>query len=346
MEKFLEQNIIEENGERYIKDKDNYRKIIEKEEEKFKLILQAHNIGHEGFDKTYERLKKTCYWKGMTTDIKRLIKSCSICQMNKKDELPEPTEKYATEVEAPFTHLGLDIIGPLPITARSNQYIIVVVDYFTKWVEAEAVQNVTAKDVVYFLTKVFARHGTPTVITTDNGPQFTADYTKIFLDLYDIYIRFITIYHPESNGLTENRNREIGKLLRLLGASEKDWDLVLPLALWALRTAKNSVTKYSSFELLYGRQDQQPFELATTLPTTNVLGSEDEQLIEKFINHHKWVLDAAENIKKNNIFWSERREKETNFNKQNEIKIGDLVKVRNFTRHKLDPYFIGPYIKY
>jgi len=271
MEKFLEENIVEENGEKYIIDNGQYRKIIEKEEDKFNLILKSHSIGHEGFDKTYERLRRTSYWKGMTNDIRRFLKLCTICQLKKKNETPNPTEKYATQVEAPFTHLGLDIIGPLPITERNNQYIIVVVDYFTKWVEAEPTATVTAKDVVYFLTKVFARHGTPSVITTDNGTQFSADFTKIFLDLYDVYIRFITTYHPESNGLTENRNREIGKLLRLLGAKEENWDLILPSALWALRTAKNSVTKYSSFELLYGRKDLQPFELATTLPTSNVL---------------------------------------------------------------------------
>jgi thiamine phosphate synthase YjbQ (UPF0047 family) len=87
------------------------------------------------------------------------------------------------------------------------------VDYFTKWVEAEATETVTSKDVINFLIKVFARHGSPQVITTDNGPQFSSDMTKIFLDLYDVYVKFVTTYHPESNGLTENRNKEIGKLL-------------------------------------------------------------------------------------------------------------------------------------
>ncbi len=120
-------------------------------------------------------------------------------------------------------------------------------DYFTKWVEAEATETVTSKDVINFLIKVFARHGSPQVITTDNGPQFSSDMTKIFLDLYDVYVKFVTTYHPESNGLTENRNKEIGKLLRLLGKKNKDWDEILPSALWALRTAKHTTTNHSSF---------------------------------------------------------------------------------------------------
>ena len=105
----------------------------------------------------------------------------------------------------------MDIIGPLPITERNNQYIIVIVDYFTKWVEAEPLATVNSKDVTYFLSRVFARHGTPQVITTDNGTQFNSDMTRIFLDLYDVYIHFSATYHPENNGMTENRNRKIGK---------------------------------------------------------------------------------------------------------------------------------------
>ena len=82
----------------------------------------------------------------------------------------------------------------------------------------------------------------PELIITDNGVQFTADYTKIFLDLYDVYVHFVSTYHPESNGLVENRNREIGKQLRNFSNDNKHWDILLPLALWAQRTGKSAVT--------------------------------------------------------------------------------------------------------
>jgi len=163
------------------------------------------------------------------------------------------------------------------------------VDYFTKWVEAEPTENITAKDVIKFLINVFARHGVPQVITTDNGVQFTADMTKIFLDLYDVYVKFTSTYHPESNGLTENRDKEIGKMLRLLSKKHREWDEVLPSALWALRTTKNSVTNHSSFELVYGREDQQPFDIAAR-PTKGVNKTSDEILLEKFVNHYLWKL--------------------------------------------------------
>ncbi|KAG4088064.1 hypothetical protein H8356DRAFT_1346664 [Neocallimastix lanati (nom. inval.)] len=85
----------------------------------------------------------------------------------------------------------------------------------------------------------------------------------------------------------------------------------------------------------FKKKDQQPFELSTTLPTP--------YLIEKFMDHYIWVINACNNINKNNKYWKTKREKETSFNKQNEIKISDIVKIRNFSRYKLDPYFVEPY---
>jgi len=244
---FMEEKLTTIDGERYFIDGSNYRKVVTDTNEKLKLIIEAHKIGSEGSSKIYQRLKRNFYWNNMTNDIKRIIQKCDVCQLNKSQSYPEPTEKFPTEPEGPFTHLGLDIIGPLVKTRRSNQYIIVVVDYFTKWVEAEATENITSLDVIRFLINVFSRHGTPQVITADNGVQFTSVMTKIFLDLYDVYIKFTSTYHPESNGLTENRNREIGKYLRLLGTKNRDWDEVLPSALWALRTAQHSVQALSWF---------------------------------------------------------------------------------------------------
>jgi len=284
--KFLKEKFFKIEGVTYFKDKDNYRQVIDDDSKKMELILKAHKIGHERIEKTYERLKKKFYWKNMFADVKRVIGNCHTCIINRSQKYPEPTEQYPSKVEGPFTHMGLDIVGPLPVTKKGNQYIIVTVDYFTKWVEAEPLQTITSQDVAAFLSNVFARHGAPEVITTDNGVQFSSDFTKLFLDLYDVYVRFTSTYHPESNGLTENRNKEIGKYLRLLANKYQEWDELFPAALWALRTANNSTTKFSIFQLIYGRTDQQPFELLiSSLQLKDKNRSKDEILMEKFVRH-------------------------------------------------------------
>jgi len=222
VKEFMEEKFTTIDGIEYFVDGNTYWKLITDTNEKVKLILEAHGIGHEGYNKTYQRLRKSYYWNNMINDIKRIISKCEQCQLNRPKAYPEPTEDIPIKVEGPFTHLGLDIIGPLEKTSNNNKYILVIVDYFTKWVEAEPTENVTSNDVIKFLIHVFSRHGVPQTITTDNGVQFNSDMIKMILDLYDVYVRFSTTYHPETNGLTENRNKEIGKLLRLSGNKQKE----------------------------------------------------------------------------------------------------------------------------
>jgi len=177
--------------------------------------------------------------------------------------------------------------------------------------------------------------------------QFISDKTKAFLDLNDVYVHYISTYHPASNGEVENRNREIVKYIRILKSQFKElskqnqeWDDILPSALWALRTTKNEVTKFSSFELLYGRKDLQPFELAINIDKRFPEESEEEYFVRKFINHHNWISEAIKNIETANELWKDRRRQIKRL--RSEFKPGDLVLVRNFNRRKLDPYYIGP----
>ena len=240
-------NFIEIDNVEYFKEKSSntLRKVIKNDEEKIKLILQAHEIGHEGIFKTYNRLKRDYYWTNMILDVKYIVRTCKRCQLFRPQKGNILTEDLSTRPGYPFTKVGLDIIGPLPVTTRGNKYIIVLVDYLTKWVEAEPSINIESEDVIQFLMKVFSRHGIPEVLITDNGPQFLSDKTKSFLDLYGVYVHFTTVYHPESNGEVENRNKEIGKYLRLLcNRNSELWDEMLPSALWALRTCKNETTNF------------------------------------------------------------------------------------------------------
>ena len=323
----MEEKFTKIDGIEYFVDGNTYRKLITNINEKVKLILEAHGIGYDEYNKTYQRLRKSYYWSNMVNDIKRIISKCEQCQLNRPKAYPEPTKDIPSEVEGPFTHLGLDIVGPLEKASNNNRNILVIVDYYTKWIEAEATENVTSKDVIKFLINVFSRHGVPQTITTDNGVQFNSDITKMFLDLYDVYVKFSTTYHPETNGLTENRNKEIGTLLRLFGNKQKEWDEVLPSAFWALRTTKNSVNNHSSFELVYGREDQQTFDIAAR-PTKGVNKSSDEILLEKFVNHYLWIMEAAANIRNANKYWATRRKQKNSMNQAKRIKPGDLVLVR------------------
>ena len=265
MDDYLEPKFVKIKNEEYYKEGENLRKVVLDNHQKWKLLKQAHEVGHEGFLKTYNRLKRDYYWPNMTRDVNLIVKTCHKCQLFRPRPFPKDVENITTPVEAPFVRVGLDLVGPLPKTKRNNLYLVVLVDYFTGWVEAEPLHKIESTDIISFLTRVFSRHGIPELLITDNGPQFVSAQTKGFLDLYNVYISPSTTNHPATNGKVENRNKEISKYLRLLSKAEKDWDELLPTALWALRTTKNETTGFSSFELLYGRRDKQPFELLVNI---------------------------------------------------------------------------------
>ncbi len=156
----------------YYKKDDLYLKVIYKDQDKKDIINRAHLVGHEGAEKTTNRIMQSYYWPGIWNDVRMWVKSCHKCQTCRPKPFPKDTENNSTPVEQPFTRVGLDIIGPLPITKNGNAYIITLVDYFTKWVEAKAIPNMKSEEVIKFLTEIFARHGPPEIIITDNGSSF------------------------------------------------------------------------------------------------------------------------------------------------------------------------------
>jgi len=109
------------NGEEYFADKGTFRKVIKDDSEKIRLILSAHEIGHEGIFKTFNRLKRDFYWNNMILDVKYLVNTCKHCQLFKPQTFNSQVENIPTKPGLPFTQVGLDIVGPLPITERGNE---------------------------------------------------------------------------------------------------------------------------------------------------------------------------------------------------------------------------------
>ena len=129
-------------------------------------------------------------------------------------------------------------MGPFP-PSHSNQYILVAVDYVSKWIEAVALPSNDAKSVLKFLKKyIFTHFGIPRAIITDGGKHFCNCYLDSLLIKYGVTHRVGTSYHPQTSGQVEISNREIKRILETtVNSSRKHWSLKLDDALWAYRTA-------------------------------------------------------------------------------------------------------------
>ncbi|GKB51368.1 reverse transcriptase domain-containing protein [Tanacetum coccineum] len=160
-----------------------------------------------------------------------------------------------------FDVWGIDFMGPFP-SSRGNRYILVVVDYVSKWVEAKALPTNDARAVVKFLKQLFSRFGTPRAITSDRGTHFCNEQFSNVLKNYGVTHKLSTSYHPQTSGKVEVSNRSLKRILeRTVGEHRAKWADKLDDALWAFCTAFKTPIGCTPYKLVYGKVCHLPIEL-------------------------------------------------------------------------------------
>nr|GEX85556.1 reverse transcriptase domain-containing protein [Tanacetum cinerariifolium] len=165
-----------------------------------------------------------------------------------------------TKMPMTWSH-GIDFMGPFS-SSRGNKYILVAVDYLSKWVEAKALPNNDARVVVKFLKSLFARFGTPRAIICDRGTHFCNDqFAKVMLK-YGVTHRLSTAYHPRTSGQVEVSNRGLKRILeRTIGENHASWSDKLDDTLWAFRTAFKIPIGCTTYKLVYEKACHLAIEL-------------------------------------------------------------------------------------
>ncbi|GJV06707.1 reverse transcriptase domain-containing protein [Tanacetum coccineum] len=181
----------------------------------------------------------------------------AVGKISQKDERPQ----NAIQVCEIFDVWGIDFMGPFS-SSRGNKYILVAVDYLSKWVEAKALPTNDARVVLKFLKSHFARFGTPRAIISDRGTHFCNDqFAKVMLK-YGVTHRISIAYHPQTSGQVEVSNRCLKRILeRTVGENCASLSDKLDDALWAFRTAFKTPIRCTPFNLVYGKACHLPIEL-------------------------------------------------------------------------------------
>jgi hypothetical protein len=209
----------------------------------------------------------------------------------------------------PWQHIGIDITGPFPITSRHNQYILVVMDHFTRWAEAFAIQDQTTETVARIvLEQIICRYGLPRVLISDRGSNFVSHLAKYIYSFLGIKRITTTAYHPQSNGIVERFNGTLKETLSMwVNENHTDWDVLLPFALFAYNTSIHRILQESPFYLLYGRDARLPIDYLVTSSSLDGENSVHEYaiaLVNRLKDAHTRITDiltSINNDRKNNL---------------------------------------------
>src|ERR1044071_7896703 len=146
------------------------------------------------------------------------------------------------------------IIRPLPMTEDGNRYIIVAVDYFSKWLEARPLRHTNATLVAMFIyEEIICRYRPPAVIQSDQDTHFINQVIEQLTERFKIKYSISSVYHPQSNGLVERFNRILCEGIAKVADTVLDWDTLIQSILFAYCTKKLHITNTTPYKLVYGK---------------------------------------------------------------------------------------------
>ena len=303
--------------------------------------------GHLGSNKTLKNAQMRYYWVGMKDDVRSFIRQCTACNKRKSHGKKRRAPLKQRRSGSPMERIALDILGPLPTTYDGNKYILVVADYYTKFVEAYAIPDEQAHTVAQKLVEEFVcRYGVPNEIHSDQGRNFESNLFKEVCALLGIKKTRTTPYNPKSDGMVERFNRTLlGMLVTMIDPNEnqQDWDRHIPFALAAYRSTVHETTQETPNMMMFGREVTHPLDLSANQPAAPQLNTDyAENLRNRMDDIHTRVTEQTDkNMRRQKRNYDRHASNET-------LSSGQFVWLRNNFRKKgispkLTNRWEGPY---
>ncbi|GKV24309.1 hypothetical protein SLEP1_g33936 [Rubroshorea leprosula] len=201
-------------------------------------------------------LRVDYYWLTMEHDCIKYARACHKCQIYADHINALPSLLHYMSAPWPFSMWGINVIGAInPKASNGHQFILIAIDYLTKWVEATSYASITKKVVTHFIKKeIIYRYGQPKAIMTDNASNLNNDMMIVLCKQFKIKHLNSSPYRPKMNGVVEAANKNVKKILAKMIVTYKDWPEMLPYALHAYRTSIRSSTWATPYSLVYGME--------------------------------------------------------------------------------------------
>ena len=302
--------------------------------------------GHQGVDRTKLKIQQKYFWYGMSGYIKNYVKSCPVCNKNKKPSKHSHAPLTSFQASAPMERVHMDFLGPLPRSTKGNEYILMIVDQFTKWVECIPLPSQTAEETAHAaISEFFSRFGYPFYIHSDQGRNFESQLFSSICTVLGIHKTRTTAYRPSANGQVERFNRTLMDAVRCFVSRNSSWDEHLAQLSGALRASVNRQTGHTPNMLMLGREVNLPADLMFPTDQKPV----EQQTIHQYVQRLIDSLEVAHRTARQNLKASQKRMKK-DYDLRVLVKtfnVGDAVYILNKATgkgkcKKLCPSWKGP----
>lgn len=257
------------------------------------VIEEAHSLlAHLGSKKTLTYIREHVWWKEMVNDVESFCKSCATCARSKpSNQKPYGLLSTLQPPARPWDSIGIDFVGPLPKSENRNgtfDMLTVIIDRMTGMVHLVPTrEDFTAKNMAELVfDEVYKRHGLPLSIVSDRDKLFTSTFWDHLHKLIGTKLRMSSVYHPETDGITERANRTMTQMIRqCIGDKQRDWSTKVAAIEFAMNSARSETTGYAPFFLNYGRMPR-PF-------VWNTPGSDEFPGVRAYANKVRNAIMAA-----------------------------------------------------
>ncbi|XP_037028486.1 uncharacterized protein K02A2.6-like [Bradysia coprophila] len=256
--------------------------------------LELAHEGHPGMSVMKRRIRAKVWWPRIDTHVEDFVKKCKGCSLVGAPSPPEPLSRRSLP-SAAWEHLAIDHMGPLP----SNHYLLVVVDYYSRYKEVEIVTSTDANQTIRKLKMMFARFGFPLSMQADNGPPFNSHEFETFCNDNNIHLNNGTPYWPQQNGEVERQNRSLLKRLKISQLEKRNWQDDLQDYLLMYRSTQHSTTMMTPAEMMFSRN------IRDKLPSIRAPRSENDEEVRdrdtEMKNKGKQYADTKRHAEPNEI---------------------------------------------
>jgi hypothetical protein len=221
------------------------------------------NSGHmSGYAIAQKILRAEYFWHFLFNDCIIVVQKFHACQTYNNKIQSHPAPLHPVVSVGPFAKWGIDFMTCHPHSSRGNGYIIVVVDYFTKWVEAMPTFDNTRRTATLFIfNHIIAQFSVPQAIITDHDSYFRNFMMSELTENLGLRIDNSTLYYPQANDQVEAINKILITMLRrMIRIHKTSWHMMLFSSLWAYQTSVKSATRFTPFQLVYGLESIFPTE--------------------------------------------------------------------------------------